>query len=321
MLNRTITKNSSFVILSVIFCLTASGCFSVSSQLDDASNVKNKIVSKDYGKPEIVGEIETKEITESSGLAASRCQSGVFWTHNDSGNKPFIFAFDSKGKKLGAFRVAGAENDDWEDMATFQDKNGECFLYIGDIGNNDRTRSELVIYRVKEPRVSQTAASADKKNPPLTERAEAVRVAYSDHPHDAETLLVHPQTEEIYILTKRLSGASGVYKLEKTFDPAKANKLRKLADFAVPAVPNGFLTGGDISPDGKRVVVCDYYGGYEIVLPENARDFDKIWSQLPQFLDLGTREQGEAVCYTPDGGAIYATSEKKRSPVIRVSRK
>ncbi len=72
--------------------------------------------------------------------------------------------------------------------------------------------------------------------------------------HDAETLLVHPQTGDVYVLSKSLSSASGVYKLPKNYDLNKTNRLEKVAEFTVPAFPNGLLTGGDISPDGKRII-------------------------------------------------------------------
>ena len=54
-----------------------------------------------FGQPEVVAKIASSEITESSGLAVSKCQANVFWTHNDSGDGPFLYAFDPSGKKLG----------------------------------------------------------------------------------------------------------------------------------------------------------------------------------------------------------------------------
>lgn len=321
MLNRTITKNSVFVILLLFFCLISNGCFSVSSQKEQNFNKVEKPVSDRYEKPKVSGRIETKEITESSGLAASACQPDVFWTHNDSGDKAFVFAFDATGKKLGTYSVTGAENQDWEDMALSRNSNGECFLYIGDIGNNERLKSEFTIYRVREPKVSATAADSGKKNPVATEIAERIKFAYPDYRHDSETLMVHPKTGDIYILSKRLSGAASVYKLSKDFDLKKINTLEKITDITVPALPNGFLTGGDISPDGNRVIICDYFDGYELILPEKSKNFDDIWKQKPEVVELGERQQGEAVCYSADGGTIFATSEKKHSPIIQVKRK
>lgn len=321
MLKKTISENSLFVILITVYCLISTGCFSVSSQLEKNANKPDANVSNEFGKPKVSGKIASAEITESSGLAASRCQTDVFWTHNDSGDKAFIFAINSKGDRLGTFLVKGAKNVDWEDIALFKDAGGECFLYIGDIGNNSRTRGELIVYKVKEPRVSAADKNSNKKNPAPTETAQIVKFEYPDFRHDAETLMVHPDSGDVYILTKRLSGAAGVYKLSKDYEAGKTNRLEKIVDFTVPAVPNGFLTGGDIAPDGRRALICDYFGGYEITLPEAAKNFDEIWRQTPQLIELGERAQGEAVGYSADGNSIFATSEKENSPVIEVRRK
>ena len=278
-------------------------------------------MSPNYEKPKVVGKIESAEIKESSGIAASKCQPDVFWTHNDSGDDAFLFALDKKGKKLGTWKVTGAKANDWEDIAGIKTPDGECVLYIGDIGNNARVRNELTVYRVKEPRVLPENESSSRKNPLPTDSAEAVRFVYPDMRHDAETLMVHPASFDIYIVSKRLSGAAAVYKLKNNFDLDKTNKLEKLADLSVPAIPNGFLTGGDIAPDGRRVVICDYFNAYEIILPEAAKNFDEIWKETPLTIELGPREQGEAVAYSADGKSIFANSENKKSPLIEVKRK
>lgn len=319
MSKKTITKNFAFVISLLIFSILTNACFSVASQDE---NKKGKTLNKEpknYSEPKIVGEIKSGEISESSGLAASKCTEDVFWTHNDSGDDAFIFALDSTGKKLATYRVAGAVNTDWEDIAAFKDKSGECFLYIGNIGNNARARGEHSIFRLKEPK--DFSKDSSKKNPQTTEKAEAIKFSYPDFRHDAETLLVQPETGDIYIITKRLTGAAGIYKLGADYDKTAVNKLEKISDFTVPAVPEGFLTGGDISPDGRRVVICDYFGAYEITLPEKSANFDEIWKETPSKIDLGTRAQGEAIGYSADGRSIFATSENKNSPMIEVKRK
>ncbi len=301
--------------------LIANGCFSVSSNENKRVNKPDDKFSDVYAKPEILGTIKSDEITESSGLAASRCNKNVFWTHNDSGDGAYIFALDETGEKLGTWKVASAKNNDWEDIAAYKNEKGECFLLVGDIGNNLRKRSELTVYKVKEPKVSTADKSSGKENPQMTESAEQIKFSYSDIRHDAETLMINPKSGDIYILTKRLNGASGVYKIPADCDKTKTNELEKIADFTVPAVPNGFLTGGDVSPDGKRVIITDYFNAYEIILPENEKNFDKIWKQKPAIIELGARSQGEAVCYSADGNAIFATSEKKNSPFIKVGKK
>ena len=322
MSNKTITKKITFVISWLALIVSFTGCFSAASK-DGKRAAENKAqeAPKNYQKPQVVGKIESGEITESSGIVASGCNEDVFWTHNDSGDGAFIYAINAKGEKLGTWKVTGAKNNDWEDIAAFKDAKGGCFLYIGDIGNNERLRSEFTVYRVKEPKVFGTDKKSSRKNPSETGVAEAVRFDYPDMRHDAEAMLVHPQTGDVYVLSKSLGSASGVYKLPKNYDLNKTNRLEKVADFTVPAFPNGLLTGGGISSDGKRIIVCDYFNAYEIALPEKAKSFDEIWSQKPSIVELGERAQGEAVCYSADGKSIFATSEKKNSPIIEAKRK
>jgi hypothetical protein len=318
MLKRNITKFYESVILLTVFCLIFSACQLISTGGGKAIADDDK--SKDYNPPKVVGTIESKEISESSGVIASRCNQNVLWTHNDSGDDAFIYALDTTGKKLGTWKIAGAKNHDWEDIATFKNQNGECFLYLGDTGNNNSKRDSFTIYKVKEPIVS-AATDSSKKNPLTTDQSEAIKFSYPDSAHDAETLMVHPVTGDIYVLTKYLGSAAGVYKLAANYNPNDTNTLTKVGTVAVPAIPNGLLTGGDISPDGRHVIICDYFNGYELTLPADAKNFDEIWKQKPLTVELGDRNQGEAVGYAADGKSIFATSEKKNSPVIQVERK
>lgn len=326
MLCKNIAKNFCFVTVLVFIFALASACGFVPSHGAMPANqgtTADAEISKDYGSPRVIATISSNEITESSGLVASRCNKDVLWTHNDSGDEALIYAINLKGEKLGTWKVTGAKNNDWEDMATFKNAAGQCFLYLGDIGNNERFRSEMTVYRVAEPQVSDADKNSGKKNPIATEPADALKFVYPDIRHDAETLMVHPQTGDVYVMTKSLSSASGVYKISATeaFNSDKVVTPERIGDFTVPAIPNGFLTGGEIAPDGKRIIICDYFAAYEITLPENSKNFDDIWKQKPQKIELDERKQGEAVCYSSDEKSIYATSEKRNSPLIEVDRK
>lgn len=317
---KTISKIFAFVISLLFVCNILTGCSFVSSQNETNSPLPKEKLSDKFNKPEIIGKISSKEIDESSGVVNSRCNPDVLWTHNDSENSPHIYALDKTGKKLGTWKVTGAKNDDWEDIATSKDEKGECFLYIGDIGNNVHSRNDFIVYKISEPKLSANDTASNDKNPLRTENAEVIKFNYPDFRRDAEALLIHPKTLDIYILTKRFSGASGVYKLSN-YESGKTNQLKQIADFSLPAFPNGLVTGGEISSDGKRIILCDYFNAYEIEIEEEENDFDKIWKDEPTIIELGNRKQGEAVCYSADATSIFATSEKEDSPIIEVKRK
>ena len=318
MSNKTIAK---FAALVILFALS-SGLFSSCSHArsDSRYEVNSAELSPDYSKPVEVGRIDSDEITESSGIASSLCQPDVFWTHNDSGNDAFIFAINLKGNRLGTWRVTGARNDDWEDIASYRDTSGTCYLYIGDVGNNEGKRPDPRIYRVKEPVVSADGAASSKKNPLATEQADVALFKYPDGVHNAETMMVQPQTGDVYVLTKRVDGPSTVFKVRPQFGTPTPLQAERLGEVSLPAVPNGLLTGGAVAPDASRVVLCDYSAGYELKLG-GSKNFDDVWKQKPVPIDLGDRKQGEAVTFTPDSRSIVATSEKRNSPVIEVTRK
>jgi hypothetical protein len=279
-----------------------------------------------YGQPARVATLEEKAVRESSGLAASRRNPGLFWTHNDSGDGPNLYAFDREGRRRGVWGVRGARAIDWEDMAAGPGPQpGRPYLYVGDIGDNDRRRAETVVYRVAEPEVTPADAQSDAREPRETEPAEAIRLRYPDGPHDAETLLVHPSSGDIYVVTKEVGRPAGVYKLAaaRAAAPSAVNTLERVGEVMLPGLFGGFLTGGDISPDGRRVVLCDYVGVYELSLSGEgggAGAFDGVWTKTPLWIDFGERRQGEAVAYGADGESVFATSEKKPVPLIEVRR-
>lgn len=314
MLLKTIAKISRFVILGLAFISMFSSCESVTTN-------PNKLASDSaYSTPKILGKIKSADITESSGVAASRCQENVLWTHNDSGDDAYIFALDLEGNNLGTWKIANAENIDWEDIASSKDKTGKCYLYIGEIGDNKLRRREHAVIRVAEPTVSDATKSTSKKNSLNISTFEVVRFVYPDFDQDAETLMVEPISGDIYIVTKRVSGPSGVYRVKPNFGHSESQRAEKVTELSVPSIPNGFVTGGDISPDGRRMVICDYAQAYEWSLAENVA-FDEIWKQEPTRIDLGKRKGGESVCYSANGSSIFATSEGRNPPLIEAKHK
>jgi hypothetical protein len=132
--------------------------------------------------------------------------------------------------------------------------------------------------------------------------------------------MVNQITGEFYILTKRLTEPSNIYKFTWP-EKSEVVTTERVGTLSVPAIPNGLLTGGDMSSDARRVIVCDYARAYELTLPRDAKDLDDIWKQTPRPVDLGKREAGEAIAYIPDASAAVATSEKLNSPIIIVRRK
>ena len=316
---RKDAKPAGFVLgFSLRLCVFAGVVFFLSSPAVHVSQ-KKPPQPAGYGPPVTIAMVKERAISESSGLAASRQTPNAYWTHNDSGGGPFIYSFDSSGNSLGIFNVNGAQNRDWEDIAVGPGPQSDrSYLYIGDIGDNNDARQEIVIYRVPEPSLTAATRKLTKKLPGTTEPAEAIRLRYPDGAHDAEALLVHPVTGHIYIVIKLVISDSSVYEAAPPFTPGKTITMTRIGTIHVPSLFGGVITGGSVSPDGRRVALCDYFQGYELVLPSGSKDFNDIWKQKMVGFDLGKRKQGESIAYRSDGKALLATSEEKGTPLIQV---
>lgn len=273
-----------------------------------------------YQPATTVGTLSDPDIGESSGLVASRQTPGHLWTHNDSGDGPFVYCLDARIRSCGVWRLTGAEAFDWEDIAIGPGpRAGEPYLYVGDIGDNIDQRTEIVVYRVLEPVTGPGGAVPAKASPAPTERAEVLRLRYPDGPHDAEALLVHPTTGDLYVLSKDASGPT-VYKAADPIDAASVTTLRAVGVVRLSGGMLGQITAGDISPDGRRVALATYSSGYELALPEKGEGFDAIWAERPAPVALGPRLQGESIAYRLDSRALLTTSEMVPSPVFQVER-
>jgi hypothetical protein len=276
------------------------------------------VISEDYGPPKVTGKLKSSEIDESSGLVAAQTP-GLYWTHNDSGDGPYIYAITETGAARGVWKVAGASARDWEDIeAGPGPERGRRYLYVGDIGDNDEKRKDITVYRFPEPVITPADAAVTKKDARLTDAAEAIKLKYPDGPHDAETLLVHPETGDLYIIDKIMITNAAVYKAAAPLSDQDVVMLVKLAELDLPSVLGGVVTGGDVSPDGRRVAICDYLQAYELTLPKASNNFDDIWKQQPKVINIGKRPQGEGIAYRLDGRALLASSEGEHSQLIQV---
>jgi len=254
---------------------------------------------RQFGSPRILTVLKDPRIDESSGIAPSRIFKDVYYTFNDSGDIARFFKFDTNGSILGVFNVPNAKNLDWEDMASAK-LDGHPYLFFGDIGDNAGRRKSIVVYRVPEP--ASRNAIADQ----------IYELRYPDGSHNAETLLVHPKTGDITIVTKAALHPAGIYFLPKPKASGRYT-LKKLSDIEV----NGFMreakliTGGAWSPDGKYVVLRTYLGAYEF----RAKNSSKWFQEKPVDIRTNLEMQGEGITYNQSGDALLTTTEGSPCPV------
>jgi len=266
-----------------------------------------------YAKPSKLSEIENDDITESSGLAVSNFSNRRFWTHNDSGGKSRLYCFGRDGRHLGTCKVAGAKLKDWEDMASAT-IGGKPFLIVGDIGDNRRVRDDCVVYFITEPPDPKTDVKARFQ----------FTFAYKGGAVDCEALAYDPIGRSLLLTEKTRLGSfrrGRVYEIVLPIDEIMFGKEAKrpgkllAKPIGLTAVPT--VTAMDISRDGRFLVIGSYV---ESMLYE--RKAGQTWSDVlqgrGQLVHMPARRQGEAICFARHGYDLFATSEKRPTPLFEI---
>lgn len=286
-------------LISVLSVILLSTCGKLGLKNTENGNPDNNSSCMEFTGPEIMGSVESNLINEASGLAASRKNSGVLWTHNDSGDLPRIFAMNMNGKHLGVFNLLNAEHNDWEDIAAGPGPvEGEQYLYIGDIGDNSKDRSSISVYRMLEPVVdlNQTAITLDVSD------VDQLQMQYpDDQAYDAESLLVDPVSGDILIVTKN----SGTSKVFRNPSPHISNTIVDLEEVATVGLGTSMfdaITGGDISADGGMIILRSYSKAFildRVIGSDPGIAFSGVKCFVP--VNESLVQQGEAIALDPDG--------------------
>lgn len=245
--------------------------------------------------------IENKAISEASGLAASFQVASpqnkqVLWTHNDSGSENKIFLLNQDGKNLAEFTIQGANNRDWEDMAVCKHQN-TSYIYVADIGDNKRVFSSYTIYKFKEPNLNNLASSTN-----MVEEVEKINFQYADGSRDAETLLVEPTSQDIYIVSKR-DVKSRLYVIRFPYSQTTMNVAQFLAE-----LPFSGAVGGSISPSGKEILIKNY-GKVFYWKRANNENLETLLQTKPLELPYTAEPQGEALAWKADETGYFTLSE------------
>lgn len=252
----------------------------------------------------IRGKLIDPRLAEASGAAPSRENPQLIWTIGDSGNPPDLYAIDSSGALRADFALAGTTNIDWEEVAVGPCGSAQC-VYIADTGDNGERRSDVVIYRVLEPRVEPGSSATVRR----LEGAEWIRLVYPDHPHDVEAMAV-TASGEILLVTKGRSGGVLLFAIgpeawtsRRTVTPVRRDSLPIVAAEGMGRL----VTGMALSPNGKRMVVRTYRDLYPFEFQADGR-LKPLG--LPTACDiLGREPQGEGVTFLSER-TLLLTSER-----------
>ncbi len=265
---------------------------------------------------EVAGNLENPKIVEASGLARSQREPGVLWTMNDSG-KAILHALDLSGARLGDVELRKSDNKDWEDLASFT-LDGEPYLMVADIGDNDARYKKRTLYFAKEPRTDENKTRVDWE----------VDFRYPNGARDAEAAAVDVANERVLVLSKRDIPPS-LYEIPlRAEDTVTARWLGTVESLPRPLRRDVEMapktkdwhwqpTGMDISADNRAAVIMTYRAVYYFLRRDGQDWFDALNSK-PIRIGLGNFQNAEAVAFGDNERTVYVTGENRNSLLLRV---
>lgn len=224
-------------------------------------------------------------INENSGLVKA-WQDNYYWTHNDGGGSAELYMINGKGYVFDTMDIEDATNVDWEDLA--KDTKGN--IYIGDFGNNNSNRKDLVIY---------------KKNYFGTEK---IKFKYADQDFannsdlvfDCEAFFWH--NDSLYLFTKSWNKGKKLTKMyvvpdkpgEYTLNPSGASFFKTQ------------VTGADISPKGDKFALITYGKVFFYDIKNGKISLDNP----TKCIKIG-KNQTEAIVFENDNKIIFSNEQGK----------
>lgn len=211
--------------------------------------------------------------TEISGAATPfvAANSSHIWTVEDGSAANGVRALRlSDASNRGRFSLSSVTTVDGEDLASFM-RNGISYLVVADTGNNANSSNsrgsgiDVSFYRFPEPTITGSDGIISSGD---IERIDCVFPSGNiPSLKDVECLLADPLTGDLYIITKRISpilcyrlayasSYTGIQTLEYMGALSNDSILNTIS--TTQSGNNGYVTGGSISENGRRIVLTNY---------------------------------------------------------------
>ncbi|WP_343330873.1 hypothetical protein [Polaribacter staleyi] len=252
---------------------------------------------QNFGSLKLISDL-SKDLEEVSGTEVV-ANSNLIWMLNDGGNKPKIYGVSDTGKIEKELTVK-EKNNDWEDLTS--DELGN--IYIGDFGNNDSKRKNLVVLKVNH----EDLTSGKKV------KVEKIKFYYPNQTKfppkkkqlffDAESFFYYKNS--LYVFTKsRVKNKFGKTSLYKI--PAKEgeHEAQFISDFNSCDEMDCWITSADISNDGSKVALLS--PSYVLLFSEYKND-DFLSGKLTK-IPLNYASQKEGITFK-NNNTLLITDEK-----------
>jgi len=289
-----------------------------------------------YEGPTNYAKIQSGRVAEASGLASSRKNKGILWTHEDMGAAPLIYGISLQSSPPGAIvsiiDMKGVtkhkEKPDFEDIAVAKCPHlpdQDC-IWMGDIGDNcARLQSNgqahaldcggsYYLYAVPEPNITRHEPEGSSAEPGDVFEVQLLYPFTGQYPHlamDSEALVVAPDGSKAWLIEKRLQqtdpwqSETPARIFETSGDLRNTTSITNVDLELVTSInnPDGVrITGADLHPQGTDLIIrTAYHGGTYLYTLDVPFDFTTTRYHGRIVRNSLRQSQPEAVSYDYTG--------------------
>ena len=255
-----------------------------------------------------------KDLAEISGMVCSRVTPGYLWVQGDDSYK--VRAMTPEGKFSTTIRLHDSYRD-WEGLSggVYNDTN---YLFVGVFGDNGLSyKDKYYIYYFEEPEVVDGEVKVEKQ---------IIHFGYPDRKaHNAEVIMYDNVENKIYIVDKwnTFNSTGMVYSMPFSSD-MNLDTMHVLTEDCQLGGSNMYVavgdvavlfqnpTGGDITPDGKTIMIKNerFMLIWEREMVDGQLEsVGKTLARMPKLVTAYKKEpQGEAIAWL-DNTTCYTTSD------------
>ena len=255
----------------------------------------------EFENPISKGKLTHSKLKEISGLERSSLHD-IIWSHNDSGGKGIIYGLNDSGKIICNLILKDINNRDWEDIS-YGFIEGKNYIFVGDIGDNDKTYQTKYIYYFEEP--------LNLKDTIIINDVNRIEFKYPTSNYDSECLMFDPISKDLIVISKRETNEK-VFSISYPYNNNDIVIAEYKTELKIGSSDNllSWVTAGDISEDGKHILIKNYTNVYYW---ERGTDLYNTLNGSGQDIvnyKLASEPQGESICWEDNISGFYTVSEE-----------
>jgi hypothetical protein len=208
-----------------------------------------------------LGVLANIEIDEASGMVASQRNPAHYWVINDSKDLNRMFLVSQHGQGKAEFTLSGLQNRDWEAMGRWQNRTGQTYLYVADIGDNQARNKSYQVHRFLEPSLQLTDPLRR-----VIKATQSLEFKLPDGSRDMECMLIDQISGDLYFISKR-EDHKRLYRLPgDAFAQSGVQNAQFICalDFSVPSSNLSllkqiyYITDGNVASTNEEIIVRNY---------------------------------------------------------------